>query len=58
MAERYLADVAGGMKLRKGLKVVCACGNGTAGAFAPQILSRIGCAVVPLDCTPDHSFPR
>lgn len=58
MAERYIADVVGGTKLVNRLKVVCACGNGTAGAFAPQVLSRIGCEVVPLDCTPDHSFPR
>jgi phosphomannomutase / phosphoglucomutase len=37
---------------------VAACGNGTAGAFAPQVLEAIGCDVVPLDCTLDHSFPR
>jgi phosphomannomutase/phosphoglucomutase len=40
------------------LKVVAACGNGTAGAFAPRVLEAIGCEVVPLDCDPDHSFPR
>jgi phosphomannomutase/phosphoglucomutase len=37
---------------------VCACGNGTAGAFSPQVLAAIGCEVVPLDCTLDHNFPR
>jgi phosphomannomutase / phosphoglucomutase len=58
MPERYMADVARGPKLARPIKVVCACGNGTAGAFAPEVLSRIGCEVVPLDCTPDHSFPR
>jgi phosphomannomutase / phosphoglucomutase len=58
MAERYIADVAGDRRLANKLKVVCACGNGTAGAFAPEVLERIGCEVVPLDCTPDHSFPR
>ena len=40
------------------LKVVCACGNGTAGAFAPQVLEAIGCEVVPLDCELDHTFPK
>jgi phosphomannomutase/phosphoglucomutase len=38
--------------------VVAACGNGTAGAFAPQVLEAIGCEVIPLDCDLDHSFPR
>ena len=58
MAERHIADVAAGGRLERKLKVVCACGNGTAGAFAPQLLEAIGCEVVALDCTLDHSFPR
>ena len=37
---------------------MCACGNGTAGAFAPQVLEAIGCEVVPLDCELDHTFPN
>jgi phosphomannomutase / phosphoglucomutase len=51
MAERHIADVASGGRLEHRLKVVCACGNGTAGAFAPQLLEAIGCEVVALDCT-------
>lgn len=57
-AERYLADVVDGVRLTRKLRVVAACGNGTAGAFAPQALEAIGCEVIPLDCEPDHSFPR
>ena len=38
--------------------MVCACGNGTAGAFAPQVLEAIGCEVVRLDCELDHTFPK
>src|SRR6266478_2328546 len=45
-------------KLKRRLKVVCACGNGTAGAFAPQVLAAVGCEVVPLDCELDHTFPK
>lgn len=37
---------------------MAACGNGTAGAFAPDVLERIGCAAIPLDCELDYSFPR
>jgi phosphomannomutase / phosphoglucomutase len=55
---RYIADLTQRPKLKRRLKVVCACGNGTAGAFAPQVLSAIGCDVVPLDCELDHTFPK
>ena len=58
MAERYLADLVSGAQLKRRLTVVAACGNGTAGAFAPQALSRLGCEVIPLDCELDHTFPR
>jgi phosphomannomutase/phosphoglucomutase len=55
---RYIADLTARPKLKRRLKVVCACGNGTAGAFAPQVLEAVGCEVVRLDCELDHSFPR
>jgi phosphomannomutase/phosphoglucomutase len=55
---RYIADLTNRPKLKRQLKVVCACGNGTAGAFAPQVLAAIGCEVIPLDCELDHTFPR
>ena len=58
MAERYMKALANRPKLKRKLKVVCACGNGTAGAFAPKVLEAVGCEVVPLDCNLDHSFPR
>jgi len=55
---QYIADVTNRPKLKRKLKVVAACGNGTAGAFAPKVLEAIGCEVVPLDCNLDHTFPR
>ena len=55
---RYLADLTDRPRLKRHLKVVCACGNGTAGAFAPQALEKIGCEVIPLDCELDHTFPK
>ena len=55
---RYLADLTARPKLSRRLKVVAACGNGTAGAFAPQLLAALGCEVVPLDCDLDFRFPR
>jgi phosphomannomutase/phosphoglucomutase len=58
IAERYIKALADRPKLKRKLKVVAACGNGTAGAFAPQVLEAIGCEVVPLDCDLDYTFPR
>lgn len=57
-AARYARDLTRGGKITRKLKVVAACGNGTAGAFAPGILEALGCEVIPLDTTLDHSFPR
>jgi len=56
--EKYLDDVTAVKKLSRPIKVIAACGNGTAGAFAPEALARIGAEVVPLDATLDYTFPR
>ena len=59
VAERYIADAASRAKLTRPLKVVAACGNGTAGHFAPEALRRMGVAVViEMDCELDWTFPR
>ncbi len=55
---RYIADLTARPKLTRRLKVVVACGNGTAGAFAPNLLSALGAEVVPLDCDLDFTFPH
>jgi phosphomannomutase/phosphoglucomutase len=58
MPQRYIKALADRPKLKRKLKVVAACGNGTAGAFAPQVLEAVGCEVVPLDTELDYNFPR
>ncbi len=58
MAERYMRALADRPKMKRRLKVVAACGNGTAGAFAPKVLEAVGCEVVPLDAELDYTFPR
>ncbi len=55
---RYIADLTNRPKLKRKLRVVAACGNGTAGAFAPEVLEKIGCEVIPLDCDLDYTFPK
>jgi len=58
MADRYIASLLERPKLKRRIKAVVACGNGTAGAFAPQVMEAFGCEVIALDCELDHSFPR
>ncbi|MGJ3233372.1 MAG: phosphomannomutase/phosphoglucomutase [Oceanicaulis sp.] len=58
VAEAYKADVAMGASIARKLKVVAACGNGTAGAFAPDVLRALGAEVVEMDCDLDHTFPN
>jgi len=54
----YKNDLINNNKINKKLKVVVACGNGTAGIFAPEILRGIGCEVIELDCNLDWTFPK
>ncbi|MEQ1578039.1 MAG: phosphomannomutase/phosphoglucomutase [Hyphomicrobium sp.] len=58
MPARYFKAMTDRAPFKRKLKVVAACGNGTAGAFAPQILEALGLDVIPLDAELDHSFPR
>jgi phosphomannomutase / phosphoglucomutase len=54
----YSEDLIKKNKINKKIKAVVACGNGTAGVFAPEILRSIGCEVIELDCELDWSFPK
>ena len=54
----YIKDLVQKNKINKKITAVVACGNGTAGIFAPEILRGIGCEVVELDCNLDFTFPK
>tara|TARA_B100001250_G_scaffold46357_1_gene36321 strand:+ start:1215 stop:2669 length:1455 start_codon:yes stop_codon:yes gene_type:complete len=54
----YKEDLIKKNKINKKIKAVVACGNGTAGVFAPDILRGIGCEVIELDCNLDYTFPK
>jgi phosphomannomutase/phosphoglucomutase len=58
MIERYITEVASRASITRPLKVVAACGNGTAGAFAPDALRRMGVEVIEMDCELDWTFPK
>ena len=56
--EVYEKNLIDKNRISKKIKAVVACGNGTAGIFAPKILEGIGCEVFELDCELDWSFPK
>jgi phosphomannomutase/phosphoglucomutase len=56
--EAYIDDLVGDFKMSRPLKVVCATGNGTASAFAPEIFERIGVEIVPSHNSLDYTFPH
>jgi phosphomannomutase / phosphoglucomutase len=56
--EAYLDDLVGDFKMSRPLKVVCATGNGTASAFAPELFDRIGVEVVASHNDLDYGFPH
>jgi phosphomannomutase/phosphoglucomutase len=56
--EAYLDDLVGDFKVSRPLKVVCATGNGTASAFAPELFKRMGVEVVESHNTLDYTFPH
>ena len=56
--QAYIDDLVGDFKMKRRLKVVCATGNGTAGAFAPEILKKIGVEIIPRHNSLDYNFPN
>ena len=54
----YLARITGDVKLARPMKLVVDCGNGVAGAFAPELYRRLGCTVTELFCDVDGTFPN
>lgn len=58
MRDVYLQNVTKDVEIKRPLKVIAACGNGTAGAFAPDALRAMGVEVVELDCELDYTFPK
>ncbi|UCC57465.1 MAG: phosphomannomutase/phosphoglucomutase [Gammaproteobacteria bacterium] len=54
----YIERVRSDVTISRQLKVVVDCGNGVAGAIAPQLLKELGCEVIELYCKVDGNFPN
>ena len=55
---QYIEDVGGRFELKRPMKVVVDCGNGTGSLVAVDLLRRIGADVIPLYCESDGTFPN
>ena len=58
VAPAYFARITGDIRLARPMRVAVDCGNGVAGAFAPELYRRLGCEVVELFCEVDGRFPN
>ncbi len=56
--QAFIDDLVKDIKLKNKIKIVAACGNGTAGAFAEDVLTAIGAEVVAVECELDYNFPK
>ena len=54
----YITRIASGVKLARPMKIAVDCGNGVAGAIAPQLFRALGCEVTELFCEVDGTFPN
>ncbi|WP_300443603.1 phosphomannomutase/phosphoglucomutase [Zoogloea sp.] len=54
----YVEKIIGDVKLSRPMKIVMDCGNGVAGAVAPELFKRLGCELVELFCEVDGNFPN
>jgi phosphomannomutase / phosphoglucomutase len=58
IASAYFDRIAGDVHLVRPMRIAVDCGNGVAGAFAPNLYRRLGCDVVELFCDVDGRFPN
>ena len=58
VSEAYLSRITSDVKLARPIKIIVDCGNGVAGAFAPELYRRLGCTVRELFCEVDGNFPN
>jgi phosphomannomutase/phosphoglucomutase len=58
VAEQYLARITSDVKLARPMTIAVDCGNGSPGAFAPELFRRLGCTVIELFCDVDGNFPN
>ena len=56
--QAYFDRIVSDIKLKRPLQIAVDCGNGVAGAYAPELYRRLGCRVRELFCEVDGRFPN
>jgi phosphomannomutase/phosphoglucomutase len=54
----YLDRIVGHIRLARPMRIAIDCGNGVAGAYAPELFRRLGCEVTEMFCAVDGNFPN
>src|SRR6202022_3873712 len=58
ISEHYLERITSDVKLARPMTIAVDCGNGSPGAFVPELYKRLGCKVIELYCEVDGNFPN
>ncbi|KAA3627129.1 MAG: phosphomannomutase/phosphoglucomutase, partial [Proteobacteria bacterium] len=58
VTDAYLDRITAGVHLARPFKIAIDCGNGVAGAVAPELFRRLGCEVIELYTEVDGTFPN
>ena len=58
IADVYLHRIVSDVKLARPMTIAVDCGNGSPGAYAPELFRKLGCKVIELFCEVDGNFPN
>ena len=58
VSQHYLDRITSDVKLARPMTIAVDCGNGSPGAFVPELYKRLGCKVIELFCEVDGTFPN
>jgi phosphomannomutase/phosphoglucomutase len=58
VSDVYMHRIVSDVKLARPMTIAVDCGNGSPGAFAPELFRRLGCKVIELFCEVDGNFPN
>ena len=58
ISQQYLDRITSDVKLARPMTIAVDCGNGSPGAFVPELYRRLGCKVIELYCDVDGNVPN
>jgi phosphomannomutase/phosphoglucomutase len=58
ISDRYVSRIVEDVKLKRKMKIVMDCGNGSPAVIAARLFTALGCEIIPLYCDVDGTFPN